>query len=85
MLVIFLFVLLGDIVYDLLEISYVDSLLTAGGNRYTYGAENIFALRPLPEIVFDLMGALVGYYAGKYWWRILYIEDRRHKKYKLDW
>lgn len=76
---------LGDIVYDVLEVSYLDSLIAKSGSWFVVYGKSFFALRPLPEIFFDLSGAFGGYYAGKAWWRIIYIEDRRHKKYKLDW
>jgi len=80
LLAMFLGALLGDIIYDALEISYLNS----NGTYPTY-ARSLFSLRPWLEIFFDLSGACGGYYAGKAWWKIIYIEDRRHKKYKLDW
>ena len=78
-------VTLGDIAYDILEVYYLNSLIAESGSWLIVYGKDFFALRPLPEIVFDLAGVLVGYYAGKSWWRIIYIEDRRHKSYKLDW
>ena len=77
--------ILGDIAYDLLEVSFLSSLIAESGSRLIVYGKDFFALRPLPEIVFDLAGVLGGYYAGKSWWRIIYIEDRRRKGYKLDW
>lgn len=85
LLVMFLGALLGDIFYDALEIFYLNSSIVSGDSPYIAYARSLFSWRPWLEIFFDLMGALGGYYAGKAWWKIIYIEDRRHKKYKLGW
>lgn len=85
LLVIFLGCLLGDILYEMIEVFYLNSVMAQRGSLYSAYGESFFALRPLPEIIFVLAGMLAGRYAGKYWWRIIYIEDRRHRHYKVDW
>ncbi|MDD3190753.1 MAG: hypothetical protein PHI66_03635 [Candidatus Pacebacteria bacterium] len=84
-LVVFLGALVGDIVYDAMEISYLDAVFSQSGGWYVFFGEKFFTLRPLAEIIFDLAGAFLGYHAGKIWWRIIYVEDRRRKSYKQDW
>jgi hypothetical protein len=76
---------LGDIAYDVLEMFYLSSSIVQGVGWYSVLAEKFFALQPLPEIIFDMIGAFGGYYLGKIWWRIIYVEDRRKKNYKLNW
>ena len=85
LLVMFLCALFGDIVYDALEISYLNSLIESGNSARVAGGGDPDSSRIWLEIFFDLLGAFGGYYAGKAWWKIIYIEDRRHKGYKLDW
>ncbi len=77
----FLWAVVFDIVYDIAAISYWNAV--AGGNLIEWG-DRIFA-GPFVEIIFTLVGAAIGYRAGEGGWRYIYVEDRRHKKYKLEW
>lgn len=84
-LVVFLGCLLGDILYDMVEVSYLSIAMAQRDSLYVVYGDNFFALRPLPEMIFVLIGMYLGYHAGKSWWRIIYVEDRRHRHYKMDW
>lgn len=85
LLVIFLGCLIGDILYDMLEIFYLNSVMAQKDNLYFSYGKSFLILRPLPEMIFVFVGMLVGRYAGSHWWRIIYLEDRRHRHYKIDW
>jgi len=84
-LAIFLGTLVGDIVYDAMEISYLNASISQRGGWYFFLGEKFFTLRPLSEMFFASVGMFLGYRAGKSWWRMIYVEDRRHKNYKQDW
>jgi len=73
-----------DLLYDIMEISFQNAL-SSGTRNGILDAERVLFGSPLLEIVFVSAGLWTGLSAGKYWWRIIYIEDRRHRKYKLDW
>ena len=64
LLAMFLCALLADIIYDGLEISYLNASLVSRDAWYIVYGKSLFAFRPLPEIVFDLAGAFGGYYVG---------------------
>lgn len=78
-------VLLFDVLYDGLEIAYLNAASAGSAGSLIALGDSVFALRPWVEIFFDLCGMLFGYCFGRAGWRILYVEDRRHKHYKLDW
>lgn len=75
-----LFVLLSDVAYCLLALQYPSVFIPQSD-----AACAACRLFPLPLFVFYLLGAGAGLLVGKHWWRIIYIDDRRHKHYKLEW
>jgi hypothetical protein len=80
----FLWALVFDVVYDIVGISYWNAVANGASGSMVELGGSVFAA-PLAEIVFVLAGAAVGYRAGEGGWRYIYVEDRRHRKYKLDW
>jgi hypothetical protein len=76
-LVSFLFVLLATILHAAIEIPVL-AILT--GNMELYGNGWVWRNWPLLHAVFGNIlwfgGAVLGYFFGRLWWRILYVEKR---------
>lgn len=80
----FLWAVVFDIVYDIAGITYWNAVAGGAEGKLVEAGDWIFA-GPLAEIILAFAGAALGYRAGKGGWRYIYVEDRRHKKYRLDW
>lgn len=80
----FLWAVVFDIFYDIAGIAYWNAVADGAHGKLIEAGARIFS-GPLVEILFALVGAALGYRAGKGGWRYIYVEDRRHKKYRLDW
>jgi hypothetical protein len=80
----FLWAVVFDIVYDIAAISYWNAVAGGAAGKLMELGSGIFDA-PYMEIIVVLVGAAAGRRAGEGGWRFIYVEDRRHKKYKLDW
>ncbi len=86
---IFLFSILGALVgflaKGLVELKAIE-LLLFNFEKYSFGMsfENIVILHNAFSFLALFLGALVGFFQGKYWWRILYekkTKDRQNITY----
>jgi hypothetical protein len=70
-------ILLGTIVHGIVEIKYLNYLFANGitPQSHPFLGTNCF-LPPLWQFVFLIGGAILGYFLGVNWWRIVYIEKR---------
>lgn len=80
----FLWAVVFDIVYDIIGIAYWNAAADGADGSLMESGIRIFD-GPYAEAVVVLAGAALGYRAGQGGWRYIYVEDRRRKKYKLDW
>ena len=64
-------ILLSFIAHAIIEMSYLSWALDQGRFVKLYGQ---CALHPVIQAGIWLIGAVGGFYLGKYWWRKLYIE-----------
>jgi len=83
LLTMFLSLLLAEIVHWLIEIWWVNHLLSMGLAPKLYISLGTHCFL-LPYLQFGLLilGLVGGYFLGQTWWRIIYIEHRRWKKWK---
>ena len=72
-----LFVLLSFILHAIIEISVI-SLLTKDFSKYGLGLswQDWFLIHSIGTFVLAFLGIAVGYFVGKRWWKIIYIEKR---------
>jgi len=77
-----LFSLLSLILHAVIEISLV-SLLTKDFNTYGLGLnwQNWFLIHSIGTFVLAFLGLVAGYFVGKRWWKIIYVE----KRYRPKW
>jgi len=82
MLVMLLWLLLAEIAHWLIEIHFVNVLLSDGlvPRRYVFLGTHCF-LPPYLQFSLLIVGLIVGYFTGQAWWRIVYVE-RRHWRMK---
>jgi len=64
-------IFLSYLAHALIEINYLSWALERGSRIYFYGA---CALCPWLQIAFWALGAIGGFFLGRFWWRKLYIE-----------
>ena len=83
LLTIFLGLLLAQIVHWLIEIWWVNHLLSAGlaPKLYIFLGTRCF-LPPSLQFGLLILGLIGGYFLGQTWWRIVYIEHRHWKGWK---
>lgn len=76
-------VLLTTILHAGLEIWYI-SLLNENWNKYSFGLAwpQIWQIHAIYTAILLILGAILGYYFGKRWWQIIYVEKRHSKKCK---
>jgi len=76
----FLGILLQFLVHMLAELWYV-ALLTGDFARYGLGLswDTWFLVHHIATAVLFAGGVLGGYFSGRYWWRIIYIEKKYEK------
>jgi len=69
----FLGILLSLIVHGVVEIWYIDRL-TTDFNSYSMGYSwgEWFVIHKYFSIFLSALGAVFGYYQGRYWWRVVY-------------
>lgn len=70
-------VLLSFIAHAFIEISYLRQIQSQGRVPVFYGS---CALPPALQIGLVLVGAVGGFFLGRYWWRLVYIEKFWAKK-----
>lgn len=70
-------ILVNFLVHATVEIWYINRLL-ADFNRYSLGFswDEWVKIHNVGAIVLFVLGAAGGYGQGKYWWRIIYVENR---------
>lgn len=80
---VFLFVLLSTILHAVIEIPFL-SLLTKDFEKYGLGLswEHWVLIHHIGSSALLILGALTGYFAGKRWWRIIYVEKRYNRVFK---
>lgn len=66
-------VLLSIIVHVGVETQYILWSWSRGHMLHWYGS---CALHPVIQVVLPIAGAVGGYFLGRFWWRIIYIEKR---------
>jgi hypothetical protein len=72
-------VLLSLIAHALIEIDYLNRAFNQGRAVTFYGG---CALPPVLSIALLVMGAVGGFFLGRFWWRKVYIERVWAKKFK---
>jgi hypothetical protein len=70
-------ILLSFIIHALIEINYLNWALSQGKVVEFYGS---CALSPVLQISLWLLGAIGGFFLGRFWWRKIYIERFWEKK-----
>lgn len=75
-------ILLSTIVYGLSEIFYTN-LLIGDFQTYSLGLDwrGIYVVNYVLAVVFFVAGVVGGYYLGRRWWQIVYVE-KRHWRFK---
>ena len=78
-------VLLGFLVHAILEIWYI-RLLLSNYERYGLGLtfDTWFTIHTYFSVITFVGGLLFGYFSGKKWWRVLYVEKKFRKWLKKD-
>ncbi|MFA6306484.1 MAG: hypothetical protein WCV70_02230 [Patescibacteria group bacterium] len=71
-------VLLSFIAHAVIEINYLNSVLSQGRTVRFYGN---CALPPALSILLLILGAVGGFLLGRVWWRLVYIDRVWAKKY----
>lgn len=75
----FLGILLQLIIHGLVEVWYV-GLLLKDFSKYGLGLSwnNWFLIHHIATVILLILGILLGFWQGKYWWRKIYEEDIRN-------
>ena len=83
LLTMFLGLLVAEIVHWLIEIWWVNHLLSAGlaPKLYISFGTRCF-LPPFLQFGLLLLGLIGGYFLGQTWWRIVYVEHRHWRRRK---
>lgn len=79
---IFLGLMLGFLLHTVVEVAIIGQLVISSDIR-PFGVTwvNWFRLHALWTVITTVGGVIGGYYLGVTWWRIVYIEKRRWKKF----
>ena len=70
--------LFGFFIHMVFEIWYINTLLFPSYETYSLGLSwnGILFLHALLVFVLTISGGIIGFYQGKYWWRIIYVEKK---------
>lgn len=77
-LTIFLGLMLSFIIHAFVEVAYIKSALSSGAEiqgTYFLGV-GWCALPYWAQYTFPILGIVGGYFLGRYWWKVVYIEKR---------
>lgn len=86
----FFFFLLSNLIYNMLFVAYPDFFIPMEYIFCPFCKGVFFELYSPLQMLFVFFGTIAGYYVGKFWWQMVYVQQeyrgvRKNKIRKLDW
>lgn len=76
--------LVGNLIYTSLAVSYPDILFMQEDASCMTCQGQLFEVYPLQQMIFTVLGTIGGYYLGRFWWQVVYVDRKYRNKDKKE-